>query len=71
MKYAIRPEILDNLENSKLLTRRERQVFNLYFREGLNYAEIATELVPEVSIKTVGNILKEIRNKANNLKAVR
>ena len=67
MKYTLRPDELDKLENSRYLTRRERQVLSLYFREGLNYAEISAELMPQVSIRTVGNILNCIRTKAKDM----
>ena len=48
-------------------TRREREVIRLRWVEGLSYVQIAVELEPEVSIRTVGYILSAIRKKINKL----
>lgn len=61
------PEQLDILENSRLLTRREKQVLNLRYRDGLSYVDISIELEPEVSVRTIGNILKSIHIKAEEI----
>ena len=50
--------------HAHLFTRREREVIRLRWREGLTYAEISVELEPNVSIRTVGSVLRSIKNKA-------
>ena len=63
MKFEFSPSELDIIENHRYLTRRERRVFALYFREGLNYEQVGAELEPQVCRRTVYNILKSIRKK--------
>ena len=61
----VTPERLAAMEttHAHLFTRRERKVIYLKWREGLSYAEIAEELTPPVSIRTVGAIINKIKSK--------
>lgn len=52
-----------NLENIKLLTKREYEVFKLIFEEGLTDKQIAEKLV--VSIPTVRTHAANIHQKLN------
>ena len=63
MKFEFSQSELDLIENHKYLTRRERRVFNLRYREGLSYEDIGAEMDPQVCRRTVYNILKSIRKK--------
>ena len=60
---------LDIITNHRYLTRRERRVFYLYYREGLSYEEVAAEI--DVCRRTVYNVLRSIREKVILIKALR
>ena len=62
MKYAYTPEQLEKMSNSKWLTDREREVFELYYRRGWAIEDIAAELY--VSRNTIHNTLYSLRHKA-------
>ena len=49
--------------NNTIFTQREREVIRLRWREGLTRLEISERLEPVVSERTVGTIIKEIREK--------
>lgn len=61
MKYTYTPEQLEKMSNSKWLTDREREVFELYYRRGWAIEDIAAELY--VSRNTINNTLYSLRRK--------
>ena len=63
IKYTI--EELEQLDNSKWLTDREREVFDLYYRRGWEIEAVAAEIY--VSRSTVKRILQSIREKQKHL----
>ena len=63
IKYTI--EELEQLDNSKWLTDREREVFDLYYRRGWEIEAVAAEIY--VSRSTVKRILHSIREKQKHL----
>ena len=61
MKYTYTPEQLEKMSDSKWLTDREREVFELYYRRGWAIEDIAAELY--VSRNTINNTLYSLRRK--------
>ena len=61
MKYTYTPKQLEEMSNSKWLTDREREVFELYYRRGWAIEDIAAELY--VSRNTINNTLYSLRRK--------
>lgn len=61
-KYKFPPEKLQQIENNRWLTDRERAVFEMYYRRGWAIEDVAAEL--DVCRTTVNNDLKSIRDKS-------
>ena len=61
-KYKFPPEKLQQIENNRWLTDRERSVFELYYRRGWAIENVAAEL--DICRTTVNNDLKSIRDKS-------
>lgn len=61
-KYKFPPEKLQQIENNRWLTDRERAVFELYYRRGWAIENVAAEL--DICRTTVNNDLKSIRDKS-------
>lgn len=61
-KYKFPTEKLQQIENNRWLTDRERAVFELYYRRGWAIEDVAAEL--DVCRTTVNNDLKSIRDKS-------
>lgn len=60
MKLDFSKEEKERFANSKELTRRQRKIFDLYYREGLTQPEIYAET--GWSIKTIYNERQKILN---------
>lgn len=61
-KYKFPPEKLQQIENNRWLTDRERAIFELYYRRGWAIENVAAEL--DICRTTVNNDLKSIRDKS-------
>lgn len=61
MKFRFTCEQLDRMEKSQWLTRRERIIFKLYFRDEIHIEDVAAEL--DVSRRTIDRDLLSIRKK--------
>lgn len=61
-KYKFPTEKLQQIENNRWLTDRERAVFELYYRRGWAIEDVAAEL--DICRTTVNNDLKSIRDKS-------
>lgn len=66
MKIQYSIEELEQLEQCRWLTDREREVFELYYRRGWEIEAIAAELYTCRS--TINNVLKSIREKKKHIK---
>ncbi|MBT9685687.1 sigma factor-like helix-turn-helix DNA-binding protein [Pseudoflavonifractor sp. MCC625] len=62
MKYRFTLQRLEEMASNPWLTDREKQVFELFYRQGWQIEDVAAEL--DVSRGTVNNILRSIREKA-------
>lgn len=62
MKYRFTLQRLEEMASNPWLTDREKQVFELFYRQGWQIEDVAAEL--DVSRGTVNNILRVIREKA-------
>ena len=62
MKYQYTREQLEQIEQNRWLTDRERNVFDLFYRRGWNIEDIAAEL--DTCRSTIDNVLRSIRSKA-------
>lgn len=65
MKYKYSMSELEQIEQCKWLTDREREVFDLYYRRGMEIEAVAAEIY--VSRSTVKRILNSIREKQANI----
>lgn len=61
MKYRFTLQRLEEMASNPWLTDREKQVFELFYRQGWQIEDVAAEL--DVSRGTVNNILRSIREK--------
>lgn len=61
MKYKPSIEQLEEAEQNRWLTDKERRIFELYYRRGWRIEDIAAEI--DYSRATVNRALKSIRNK--------
>lgn len=66
MKIKLSQEELEQIEQYKWLTDRERQVFDLYYRRGWEIEAIAAEI--DRCRSTVNNVLRSIRDKQKDIK---
>lgn len=62
MKYQYTREQLEQIEQNRWLTDRERNVFDLFYRRGWQIEAIAAEL--DTCRSTIDNVLRSIRSKA-------
>ena len=62
MKYQYTREELEQIEQNRWLTDRERNVFDLFYRRGWHIEAIAAEL--DTCRSTIDNVLRSIRSKA-------
>ena len=61
MKYRFTLQRLEEMSSNSWLTDREKQVFELFYRQGWQIEDVAAEL--DVSRGTVNNLLRSIREK--------
>lgn len=64
MKYRFTLQRLEEMASNQWLTDREKQVFELFYRQGWQIEDVAAEL--DVSRGTVNNILRSIRDKTES-----
>ena len=64
MKYRFTLHRLEEMASNQWLTDREKQVFELFYRQGWQIEDVAAEL--DVSRGTVNNILRSIRGKTES-----
>lgn len=64
MKYRFTLQRLEEMASNPWLTDREKQVFELFYRQGWQIEDVAAEL--DVSRGTVNNILRSIRDKTES-----
>ena len=64
MKYRFTLQRLEEMASNPWLTDREKQVFELFYRQGWQIEDVAAEL--DVSRGTVNNILRSIRLKTDS-----
>lgn len=64
MKYRFTLQRLEEMASNPWLTDREKQVFELFYRQGWQIEDVAAEL--DVSRGTVNNILRSIRDKTDS-----
>lgn len=65
MRYKYSVQELEKMESSRWMTDRERKVFELYYRRGMEIEEVAAEIY--VSRSTVKRCLQSIREKNSNI----
>ena len=64
MKYRFTLQRLEEMASNPWLTDREKQVFELFYRQGWQIEDVAADL--DVSRGTVNNILRSIRLKTDS-----
>ena len=64
MKYRFTLQRLEEMASNPWLTDQEKQVFELFYRQGWHIEDVAAEL--DVSRGTVNNILRSIRDKTES-----